>query len=223
LKIIVKLKVFNLTELEDFLAADNSVLIDTRQPPLFADGFFEGSISLPYPFDWIINISNFFPNETRFAFVADETSDPATIFSFLKKNGISQVIGYFLANNLGVLKTSIQLDLVIAIETDEFVMDFIHDDKVMIVDVRGAIEYNNEHISGAQHLALDEMGDPANIALLPEFANIYLYCSDGNRSMTAASILKLHGLHNIRVVLADWDIIYAARGITFEKSAEQLN
>jgi rhodanese-related sulfurtransferase len=67
------------------------------------------------------------------------------------------------------------------------------------------------------------MGDPANIALIPEEANLYLYCNNGNRSMTAASLLKIQGIHNLRVVMADWEVINSTPGLKLEKVPEKLN
>jgi hypothetical protein len=41
--------------------------------------------------------------------------------------------------------------------------------------------------------------------------------------MTAASLLKIQGIHNLRVVMADWEVINSTPGLKLEKVPEKLN
>jgi hypothetical protein len=67
------------------------------------------------------------------------------------------------------------------------------------------------------------MTDPAGIAMLPESANLYLYGADETRGIIAASVLKSHGIHELRVVSGTWETIRNTQGIDIEKDATTLN
>jgi rhodanese-related sulfurtransferase len=47
------------------------------------------------------------------------------------------------------------------------------------------------------------------ISGIPEDHNLYVHCAGGYRSVIAASIMKRHGIHNLRNVLGGWSAISA--------------
>ncbi len=74
-----------------------------------------------------------------------------------------------------------------------------------LLDVRMDIEYEEEHLQGAQHIPLDELR-VRYPELSPERA-FYTYCLTGARSATAAFLLNSYGVNakNIRGGLSTWD------------------
>lgn len=115
------------------------------------------------------------------------------------------------------------LDMIITIEPDELAMDLPHDAHLVLYDVRNDVRWAEGHLERAAHFPLPQMYDTAQIAMIPEHANIYLYDEDGCSSMTAASIMKLQGIDNLRVVLASWENIAATQGLKTEKDPGKLN
>lgn len=217
------LKNFEVEELKDLLNKDNFLLIDTRSSTDFADGYIPGSLYLSFEGNDAVNLNSIFTNEIEIGIIVTDFGEIDTVIRILNRYGFTRIVGYSILDveqwkNAGQL-----IDLVIAIEADELAMDIPHDENIVLIDVRNDIEFAEGHLTGAQPLPLSEMGDPANIALIPESANIYLYCNGGTRSMTAASILKRHGLHNFRVVLADWSVIKESSGLKIEKDTGKLN
>jgi rhodanese-related sulfurtransferase len=169
----------------------------------------------------LLSIHDFINFESLIIVAEDQANDPLVnaIYSAFSK----KVAGVLYTYNHPLWLNSIEGDLIITIDPDELAMDLPFDDKLILIDVRSAIEYAGGHIAGAKHFPLEDLNDPANIALIPEDGNLYLYCSDGMRSMLAASVFKKHGLHNLRVIDAIWSNIKATPGLSVEKDAKQLN
>ena len=208
--------------LKDLLQKDEYAIIDIRQATAFASGFLPGSISLPYSKEADKSMLHIIKPGTAIYAVVGET-EPAVAEAFLHQCGYKHIAGFISGNAADWRLAGIEPDMVITIEADELAMDLPHDDALILIDVRNGEEYENGHLAGAYHLPIYDMGDMASIAMLPEQANLYIYCSNGNRSMSAASILKRQGLHSLRVVMAGWDEISSLENMEISKDPSRLN
>ncbi len=63
-------------------------------------------------------------------------------------------------------------------------------DDYVLLDVRTAEEYELGHIAGALLIPHNDLVDRAEIELADKSKTILLYCRSGNRSATAAKLLK---------------------------------
>jgi len=114
------------------------------------------------------------------------------------------------------------VDLIIDIEPDELAMDIPFDNKLEILDVRKPSEFDGGHIKGAKNVPLNTLTDILNIALISETNNLYIHCAGGYRSVIAASILKKHGLNNLRNVLGGYGKIKDTKGITVVQPSKEI-
>ena len=75
----------------------------------------------------------------------------------------------------------------------------------MLLDVRMAVEFEEEHIPGALNIPLDELN--MNYSELDFSKEYYVYCLAGSRSAAAAFILSSKGyrVRNIKGGLMAWD------------------
>lgn len=66
-----------------------------------------------------------------------------------------------------------------------------------IIDVRNADEWGSGHISGAHHVALDQL--ERQLSRLEKFKShpIIVICQSGGRSGSACSLLKKHGFDKV--------------------------
>jgi hydroxyacylglutathione hydrolase len=198
---------------------DSSVLIcDCRSIDSFSAGFVSGAVFAGHHQLNFNHLARIFPKEMGVVALIERHEEERIIKEQLISAGFTNLLGMIIFNLEDWVGSSGTIDLLIAIEADELAMDIPHDENLMLVDVRESDEYEESHFSGTHSLPLSEMGDPANIAMLPENANLYLYCTDGERSLTAATILKRHGLHNLRVVNANWEILLKTKGLDIEKN-----
>ncbi|MCU0389312.1 MAG: rhodanese-like domain-containing protein [Chitinophagaceae bacterium] len=203
------------------LSDENNLIVDTRVPAKFADGFIADSVFISTQQIYPATFHSIFPERISCTLIIEKGTQPEAMVAALNGIGFIDITGFFEAGSPEW--QNLCGDMVITIDPDELAMDLPHDDNLVLIDVRSVTEFAEGHLKGAQHLALEDMGDLANIALIPEEANVYLYCSNGNRSMTAASLLKIQGIHNIRVVMADWEVISSTPGLKIEKVPEKLN
>lgn len=202
---------------------DEIVLIDTRPSIQFVNGFIPGSLSAPLHDKFAAEFISVLGSNTQVVLIClpEET---ALCTEWLNHSGIQHVKGILEGGYTQWERfNSRKKDMIIEIEPDELAMDLPHDDALLAVDVRTPSEYADGHISGAFNLPLNDMKDPAGIAMLPESANLYLYCSDGTRSIIAASVLKSHGIHELRVISGKWETIRNTEGIDIEKDGTTLN
>lgn len=76
---------------------------------------------------------------------------------------------------------------------------------LVILDVRTAAEYNDEHIEGAINIPLDELQQ--RLAELNHADTILVYCRTGNRSTQAANLLVengVSGFYHMRGGIVAW-------------------
>jgi rhodanese-related sulfurtransferase len=217
----MQLPALNHSSLAEILSNEDNLVVDTRSAASFGEGFIPNSVSISPEQLYPVTFHSIFPERISTTIIVEKGENPETMVAALNGIGFIDITGFFESG--GSNWQLLCADMVITIDPDELAMDIPHDDNLVLIDVRSATEFAEGHLKDAQHLALEDMGDLANIALIPEDANVYLYCSNGKRSMTAASLLKIQGIHNIRVVLADWEVIISTPGLKIEKVPEKLN
>jgi rhodanese-related sulfurtransferase len=208
----------NYNQLEDLQQHQSMLIFDCRNVDVFSDGYVQGSIFAGYHQLNFNHLANVFPKDMGIVVIMEKPEDEKVIKEQLDKSGFQNYKGAIIFHYGEWKSNQGDIDLIITIEADELAMDIPHDENLMLIDIREADEYNESHFSGTHSLPLSEMGDPANIAILPEGANLYLFCTDGERSLTAATILKRHGLHNLRVVMATWDMLLNTKGMEIDKN-----
>lgn len=68
-------------------------------------------------------------------------------------------------------------------------------EKVILLDIRSAMDYEVENISGAQHIASQEEFD-SFVSSTDKESTIICYCYFGNSSLGACAALQEHGFEN---------------------------
>jgi rhodanese-related sulfurtransferase len=179
---------------------DGALILDTRKSTTFTEGFVPESISIGLDGRFAEWAGTIIPLKQELVLVTEEGKEKESI-TRLARVGIDNISGYLNGSYEGWKAAGEQIDMIIDIESDEFAMDFPHDEKMEIIDVRKPSEFEAGHVKGALNKPLASLSDPFNVATLDDTANLYVHCAGGYRSVIAASILKRHGLHNLRNVL----------------------
>jgi len=91
------------------------------------------------------------------------------------------------------------------------------------VDVRRETEFADGHVKDAINMPLNEMTDLALIADFEETQNLYIHSGNGYRSLIACSLLKSHGIHNLRNVQDGWEQIKEQATIKIATEPSMLN
>lgn len=201
---------------------DEVVILDTRPSSVFAEGFIPGSVSIGLDGRFAEWAGGLLPFDQPMLLVTEPGKEEESLIR-LARVGFDKMEGCLQGGFEAWRKEDRTFDLIIDIEADELAMDIPHDPKLVVVDVRNESEFASGHVAGAVNLPLKDMNDPGEIAMLPEDANLYVHCAGGYRSIIASSLLKRHGLHNLRNIQGGWSQIKEQKEIKVEKETAVLN
>lgn len=100
----------------------------------------------------------------------------------------------------------------------------LEEKEAVLVDVREKKEWDAGHLKGALHAPLSELKTPAGVKRfverLPEKKVVYTHCAAGVRSVTAAKILRTHGIE-VRPLKPGYDDLLDAGFRKAEPSGKQ--
>ena len=203
------------------LKSDYTIL-DTRAADIFTQGFVPGSINIGLEgrfAEWAGSILSF---SQPMLLITEPGKEEETVIR-LARVGFSKMEGYLKGGFNAWKKAGEKIDLIIDVESDELAMDIPHDPNLQVIDVRKSAEFTEGHVKNAINLPLNEMTDLAQIANFEENQNLYIHCGGGYRSVIACSLLKSHGIHNIRNVIGGFEKIKQEATIKIVKDQSVLN
>jgi hydroxyacylglutathione hydrolase len=174
----------------DRLRADGSQVIDLRPAETVRRAYLPGTLNIPAT---AINFSTYvgwFVDFSRplYLIVPDEPH-LAGILRSLRAIGVDQVGGYWGPEVAAAATVSLP-----ALSAQELAERRLRSD-LLVVDVRGRTEYQEEHIAGARNLPLGYLLQ--HLDELPHDRPVVVHCASGYRSQIAASLLHAHGFDNV--------------------------
>lgn len=202
--------------------AEDTILLDTRKPTVFTEGYIPTSINIGLDGRFAEWAATMLPFHSKMMILTDEGKEEETIIR-LARVGFDKIIGYVKGGFESWKNANEPIDLIIDIDADELLMDLNYDYKMIVLDVRKELEFDNGHIKTALNIPLQTMTDLTNIAAFEDTDNIYIHCAGGYRSVIAASILKKQGIHNLRNILGGFDAIKNIPKMPIEVAKEALN
>jgi hydroxyacylglutathione hydrolase len=197
-------------------------LLDTRNATEFTKEFIPGSISIGLEGRFAEWAGSLLPFDKPIVLVTEAGKEQETVIR-LARVGFSDIRGYLDGGVEAWKKAGLPFDLIVDVEADELAMDMPFDQNLVVLDVRGETEFADGHVRGAINLPLNELTDPGSMANFHELQNLYIHCGSGYRSVTAASLMKRQGIHNLRNVLGGWKAISEQEKIETVKENSVLN
>lgn len=197
-------------------------IIDLREPAAFADGHLPGAISIPFGGEGNHPRPEVLPSEGALLLMGSEQA-ASDYFDLLESQLKDRILGRMQADPEAWLKAGRPIDMVVTIAADELAMDLPHDEKILLLDVRPEAAFDEGHIKHALSVPLASLTDPGSMAILEDECNIYIHGSVAAEAITAASLIKREGYHNLRTLEDDWETIRTQKGIPVEKTAAPLN
>lgn len=201
---------------------EDAIVVDTRKSSQFTQGFIPGSIFIGLEGQFAEWAGSILPLDKSLLLITEKGKERETVINLVKL-GFSAIKGYLQGGFEAWEQAGERADLIIDVETDELAMDIPFDERLVVVDVRREAEFAQGHVKDAVNVPLANLADPASMANIEDYDNLYLHCGSGYRSVIAASLLKRQGIHNLRNVLGGWEKIKQQRGIETEKDPAVLN
>jgi glyoxylase-like metal-dependent hydrolase (beta-lactamase superfamily II)/rhodanese-related sulfurtransferase len=215
------LKALSIEEVKTEIKKD-TILVDTRQPDEFTQGFIPGSINIGLDGRFAEWAGSLLPFDKPILLITEKDKEKETLIR-LARVGFSNMIGYADGGFEAWKNAGEAIDVIIDVEADELAMDLPFDEKLIVLDVRKPVEYAEGHVKDAINLPLAELNDPLNMVVIEDNQNVYINCGSGYRSVIAASLLKRQGIHNVRNIVGGWDEIKKQKNIEVEKDSSVLN
>lgn len=185
----------------DQLLAENALVFDFREADDFAQEYVPGTVNIPASNSGFINYVGWFVDYTApMYFIAPSEDAVAGIMEALQSIGVDNVPAYFTSEVVtGATETLNRLSVA---DLKDTLANFT------VIDVRGATEYEEKHISGSQHIPLGYL--PKQLETLPKDRPLVTHCASGYRSQIAASLLRKYGFENVANLNEDINVWSAA-------------
>ena len=180
-----------------------TVIIDTRIPDEFENGFIPGSLNFGLNGQYAIWAATLLDISTPVLLVTSAGKENESV-TRLARVGFDNVLGILKGGFDAWRDAGKRIDMIISIDPYEFSLDYKHDD-IKVLDVRKPNEFNSGHIEGAQNASLQEL--PEKLNTLSKNDTYYIHCAGGYRSMIASSLLKAKGFQNIKNVYGGYSKI----------------
>lgn len=182
----------------EYLANEtNALILDVRNPGDFAKGFIPRSINIglegqfaPWVGALIVDV------KTPLLLVTYPGKEEETALR-LSRVGFDNQLGHISGGFETWKDAGKEVDVVNRIPASQFVEEWTSDGGT-IFDVRKESEFENNHVENALNTPLDNINGWLNEAR--DSGDFFVHCAGGYRSMMAASILKLRGIHNFKEV-----------------------
>ncbi len=171
-----------------------ALILDTRAPQVFAEGFIPNSINIGIDGSFAPWVGALIPDiKQQILLVTDEGREEEVI-TRLARVGYDFTIGYLAGGFRAWQEAGKETDHIATVTAEEFGRQ-IKNKEVHVLDVRKPGEFVSEHVEGAVNVPLDNIND--HLSSLNKNEAYYVHCAGGYRSMIFNSILKARGFDNL--------------------------
>jgi len=182
-------KALSVEEFELVANETHALVLDTRDPEVFAKGFIPNSINIGIDSNFAMWVGEMIADIKQEILIVAEPGREEEAIIRLSRVGYDHAIGFLNGGFNAWKEASKEIDLVNRISAETFASNY--DSKPIIFDVRKKSEFDSEHVVDAINIPLNEINN--HLAEFPKDKPFILHCAGGYRSMIAASILKSRG------------------------------
>ena len=185
------------TEFELLANETGALVLDTRSPDNFSQGFVPNSINIGLDGSFAMWVGEMIPDIKQEILIVTEVGREEEAIIRLSRVGYDNTIGY-LAGGIEAWKNeNREIDAVERLTAHEF--EIVYANEPVVFDVRKKSEFESEHVVNVTNIPLNELN--LHLNEFPTDKPFILHCAGGYRSMIAASILKSRGIHNFKDVI----------------------
>jgi hydroxyacylglutathione hydrolase len=171
-------------------------VIDTRSRQAFFAGHLAGSLLVELDYQFCAIAGSYVAEGTPIYLVVDDSRLDEAVRALIRV-GLDRVVGYFTPDTLadyqrqwGQLRRTMTIDM---IELEEQRAS----GRAYVLDVRGASEFEAEHVPDALHVPYTRVG--MKVETLPTDKPLLVYCNSGARAAAAVAMLERLGVNAIDV------------------------
>lgn len=171
-----------------------ALILDTRDPQVFAKGFIPNSINIAIDGNFAPWVGALIPDINQEILLVTDESREEEVITRLARVGYDHTIG-FLNGGFDTWKSSgKEIDMIRSISANEL-EDVLKSGSPKIIDVRKPGEFISEHLRNAINMPLDNINE--HLASINKDQPYFVHCAGGYRSMIFNSILRARGYTNL--------------------------
>jgi hydroxyacylglutathione hydrolase len=171
-----------------------ALILDTRDPQIFAQGFIPQSINIGIDGNFAPWVGAMIPDIKQDILLVTEEDRAEEVITRLARVGFDHTIGYLKGGFKAWMEVGMEVDSIKSISADELA-EVMSKEKINLIDVRKNSEYLSEHVENAVNLPLDFVND--QMAQIDKNKTYYVHCAGGYRSMIYNSILRARGFDHL--------------------------
>jgi rhodanese-related sulfurtransferase len=180
-----------------FEAAANetsAVILDTRDPQTFANGFIPNSINIGIDGNFAPWVGALIPDIKQEVLLVTDEGREEEVITRMARVGYDYTIGYLKGGFDAWKEAGFETDTIKSVTVDEL-SALAEKGLINILDVRKKSEYDSEHVLDAENAPLDYVND--SMLIINKDKTYYVHCAGGYRSMIFNSILRARGYDNL--------------------------
>ncbi|HLT82103.1 MAG TPA: MBL fold metallo-hydrolase [Cyclobacteriaceae bacterium] len=181
---------------DDFEAVANetgALILDTRSPKTFAQGFIPNAINIGLDGSFAPWVGALIPDIRQEILIVADSGRETEVVTRLARVGYDYSIGYLRGGIAAWQEAGKEIDRIASADTDELAEALTK--KPVVLDVRRREEFASGHLEGAINVPLDYLNE--HMHAIDSSRPHYVYCASGYRSMVFISILKARGYDNL--------------------------
>jgi hydroxyacylglutathione hydrolase len=191
------MKALSAEEFETAAESTDALILDTRSPVDFHQGFVPQSVNIGLNGDFAPWVGAMIADVDQPILLVTDLGKEEEAITRLSRVGFDHILGH-LKGGFEAWKISDQeVDAIERIDATTFASK-ANPESDLIIDVRKETEYGTLHVKNAENKPLADLNN-WSLDLNPN-QHFYLHCAGGYRSMIAASILQARGYRNFTEV-----------------------
>lgn len=182
-------------QLEVLVNETSALVLDTRSPQTFKDGFIPNAINIGIDGSFAPWVGALIIDLQQPIVLITEEGREKEVITRLSRVGYDNVLGY-LEGGIAAWKAAFkEVDTITSISANAFAERLASAPNLSVLDARKPNEYQSEHVVGAENFPLDHINN--NLSQINPSTAYYIHCAGGYRSMIMSSILKARGFEQL--------------------------
>lgn len=179
-------------DFETALKNNKATIIDTRDAQTFAKGFIKDAYNIGIDGSFANWVGTTIIDITTPLLIVCDHGREQEVATRLARIGFDNTLGYLKGGMDAWNKTGRKIDTIESVTAEQLANKT---EKLNILDVRRASEFNSEHIENAINTPLDYLNNSKS--KIDKNKTYYVHCRSGYRSMVFVSILRAKGYKNL--------------------------
>lgn len=183
------------TAFESVANETGALILDTRKPQDFAEGFIPNAINIGIDGGFAPWVGALITDIRQEILLVTDAGREEEVVTRLARVGYDQTLGYLEGGFEAWQRAGKETDRIRSISAGDLAEIQKRDPEITVLDVRKESEFRSEHIENAENMPLDNINE--RFSELEKDKTYYIHCAGGYRSMIFASILKARGFEHL--------------------------